>query len=232
MNEITLKCIKTPSKAKNIKEGDNYSGIYIDEEETQVDTYEEAVYFLCQNDRGVQARYNIDLFEKPEVIKKTISLVGLLSYLHFTGSSIKFVDGAYTHDICNDNGNLLKVTQSPNSCGIYLIGGQTTQGVDELCDLIFENIEDAYSELSKIYNLDFYYDDFGNFIFKNYVEYKLSIINAAFKIISTNEDSYAVGLLDSMDCIKTDYFVNPNSHNNIKMWIFTNAGPIKEEDED
>ena len=63
--EIILICSKEPKKAKNLTIGNEYTGILIDSEGTQVDTVREAKYFLCNNNAGNEARYSIELFDEP-----------------------------------------------------------------------------------------------------------------------------------------------------------------------
>lgn len=72
-NEIELKLIKEPKKTKNLTVGNVYKGVYIDDEETQVDHLKDAKYFFCVNDSGKEARYSIDLFGSAEdVVQKPV----------------------------------------------------------------------------------------------------------------------------------------------------------------
>ena len=62
--EITLRLAKQPAKAKNLTVGNEYTGIYTDAENTQVDDIKDAKYFFCVNNNHGEARYAINLFEQ------------------------------------------------------------------------------------------------------------------------------------------------------------------------
>jgi len=64
MSELTLKCSKEPKNAKNLTVGNEYVGILIDADGTQVDAIKDAKYFMCTNNSGNEARYSISLFQE------------------------------------------------------------------------------------------------------------------------------------------------------------------------
>ena len=220
MSEIKLKCIKQPQRAKNITEGKEYNGIFINSDDTQVDSIEDAEYFQCVNNSGTEAKYRISLFEPLAPIapaKLTMDqAIGLLKVtaedviLEFNGNDIIF-------GYCGIYG--LAVSGVNCSCGI-----SSTSGID----LLFEKINHESVKLNDdLFNAIENYNStlFIDAIFKAVIKSSFERTPQAFVLFSTTESQDQICRLmdeiyyESEDSIKTNSVNNPNSGNLIRAWL-------------
>lgn len=113
-------------------------------------------------------------------------------------------------------GNLLHATNTSISCGIYQLYGINNLS-NTILDLLEGNgFEDDYDELYKALIRKSLSHEVVTDLLNNEV--------FAFTLISTNEDEtelleYA---LDSISITTTNWVNNPNSGNNIKLWVLDN----------
>lgn len=217
MGEITLNCIKEPQNAKNITVGRGYTGILINSDDTQVDTWDEASHFLCTNNKGTEAKYKLSLFERvapPAPVKLTMDqLIDGLEVnanrvvVKYNGNEVKVVDLGYD--------NSLDENDSGCSCGI--------RSIDQLGDLYEDLSNYDYAHIEAIVE-NFNGDVLIEKLFEKIVVAKIEDVSAAFVLMSTVEDdSEACEIVDriceSRNGWSTDYARNPNSGNNIKAWL-------------
>ena len=217
MGEITLNCIKEPQNAKNITVGRGYTGILINSDDTQVDTWNEASHFLCTNNKGTEAKYKLSLFERvapPEPAKLTMDqLIAALDVkanrvvVEYNGNEVDVVDRGYE--------NSLSEGSSGCSCGI--------RSIDELGSLYDRLSNESYSHIEEIV------EDFDEYtliekLFEKIVVDAIEDVSAAFVLMSTVEDDSDVCEIVDRICEErngwsTDYARNPNSGNDIKAWL-------------
>jgi hypothetical protein len=226
--EFTLQLHTAPKKAKNLTVGNSYTGIYTDENDSQVDRARDAKYFYCVNDSGNEARYAVTLFREPvaarpapppppptptaEQILNTIVVRDNRTVYYFNGSEITLLQ--YGH------GNAMSVAGVNCSCGI--------RAVDGLINL-----------KSRIVNIPFVgnhlapltaeqRDAIKECVFKKIISSIVENTSARFFLFSnvtSNETivSWMDELCSDMDGIQTERLINPNSDNEIKAWILTKA---------
>lgn len=220
MSEITLKCIQEPRSAKNITVDRDYTGILTDSEDTQVDTLREAKFFRCVNNNGVEAKYRLSLFAPitPPVPPRPAKITQeeLIERLVIRASKVvcsynneehRIIDFGYG-DLVSDDVNC--------SCGI--------KSVNEINDL-YENIAE-YDELDEVESIVSDYDapDFINALFKKIVLARVASLSVAMCLFSTTSGESSVCMLmdelsQDVGGVASDFFMNPNSHNNIKAWL-------------
>ncbi len=216
MGELELKLVVSPKKAKNVTVGKSYNGILIDAEDTQVDTFEEAEYFRCENDNGKEARYSIGLFEKPvapapyvpsyEEIIAGIVVAESETYSTVNGVNFDLVDSGWDN---LDSGDV------NCSCGV-----KTFNGINNLMAEIESTVEGS--------DYSFEYPDEETLVvdlFKAIVKEAINRRTLAFAVFSTtDQDDRVINAMDSLceaddaSCF-TGFKHNPNSGNNIKVWI-------------
>ena len=215
MSELKLKCVKEPQKTKNITIGREYTGILINDDDTQVDSFDEATGFLCTNNNGVEAKYRISLFEKPTPPPPPqISMEEYVNTIVVNEENV--VIGNEITGIQNINGcgrRSLALNGSGCSCGINSIDGLAT-----LRELIFERIRTPRNVI------DFGIEEATNAIFTRVVKAKINNASLAFVLMSvTSDEDQVEGCIDTIlsefGGIKTETRRNPNSGNDILAWI-------------
>jgi len=227
---IKLKCFKAPQKAKNITVGKEYNGVYIDGDDTQVDSLADAEYFQCINNSGVEAKYRLSLFDQPAIpaipeppkltmdqaIEATIIRAGDIVLIH-NGITITLSNSG-TRDLSND--------RVLCSCGIRAI-----DGIDSAYECIEDYNSDNFDQLNDI--IEDYSDlRFLDLVFEKLLKTKIAEVSAAFVLLSTTEANESVCTLmdelfiseDPFDDEKADNLtpvvaLNPNSDNNIRVWL-------------
>jgi len=216
MSEITLKCTKAPQKAKNITADKNYTGILIDSDDTQVDTLEEAKFFQCVNNNGIEAKYKLTLFEAiapPAPAKLTqAQLIEKLEVhensvsVNYNGEDVTIFPKGWS-DLSNDPVSC--------SCGIH-----SSDGLNEL----FFDLNDI--ELLDVETIieDFDRDELVDEIFKAIVLARIQNTKVALMLFSTtSEDNLVTELMDwlaeNQGGYATESHLNPNSENDIKAWL-------------
>lgn len=217
MGEITLNCIKEPQNAKNITVGRGYTGILINSDDTQVDTWDEASHFLCTNNKGTEAKYKLSLFERvapPTPAKLTMDQ--LIAALEVDASRVVVEYNDNEIDVVNRGyENSLSESSSGCSCGI--------RSIDELGSLYERLSNESYSHIEAIVE-DFDEDLLIEKLFEKIVVAAIEDVSAAFVLMSTTEDDSAVCEIVDRICEErngwsTDYARNPNSGNDIKAWL-------------
>jgi len=238
MSEIVLKCAKAPQKAKNITVGEEYTGIYVDEGGNQVDTYDEADYFLCENNSGAEKRYKIDLFENIQpvvVVKKATqprpvppppppppakpTFEEFEELIKVTNSEVAISWNGRRKVILDKGTDSIDTERISASCGI-----RSGAGLDDLVDAIIDCTEDART----IFHPQVPDLLLESTILKKVIEAVISHVNndGAFLILSTNDEYRELiePVLDSICNKISEWRRNPNSGNNIKYWIFNIGG--------
>lgn len=246
MSEVNLILGKEPKKAKNLTVGNEYTGIYLDANDTQVDTRREAKYFYCVNDAGNEARYSVDLFtdkpvarpvrqprpERPappppppaltlEEIANAIHVNERDTTIQLRGRSIRLIARGYG----SDHG--FSITGVSCSCGLRSIDGlnqmwAAIEDIDYRMELnplgpIAEGVAEAMAEL----------------LFKKIIKAVIKHQSARFFIFSTQIANHEeiVHIMDEMvqesGSSEIQPAVNPNSDHLIKVWVI-----IKPEDDD
>ena len=209
-NEIELKLIKQPRKAKNLTVGNTYKGIFVNSEDNQVDSYDDAEYFLCTNNNNKEARYAIELFDKPEPPVPVITYAEVIRSLNVQEYDV--TSSVLDEIIVKLGRENLDHRDSPISCGI-----------DEI-----NCLEDLYADIQgQIHNNDFPFEfDYETFVkdlFKAIVEKAIDECSAAFVLLSTMTSSQNIcewmdEIMEARGGISRDR-VNPNSHNEIRLWV-------------
>lgn len=221
MSEVTLKCIRQPQRARNITVDREYTGILIDSEDTQVDSWEEAEFFQCVNNNGLEAKYKLSLFEEPAApAVPKITMEQLIERLTFSGTSIVLPHNNEQHEILNDALDSLAADDVNCSCGIKSING--------LNDLwYYLDDPDYYSNLEILMNSiceDYDWDKLSNALFKMTVVRKIDELSVAMVLFSTTDKREVMcAIMDELchdrNGWDTDYLTNPNSSNEIKAWL-------------
>lgn len=214
MSEITLKCFKEPQKAKNISVGNSYTGILINSDDTQVDSYDEAEYFLCTNKSGVEAKYKISLFEKPTPMLRTMEEI--INSIEVIETDVHIPNTNGEPIILSPFGTLYLIEGGVNcSCGIRTRDG-ISKLYEELSNLDFSDIENMCSN----------FDDhaFVVALFKAIVIASVKNHMNAMTLFSTTEDvSDVCSIMDELvqenNGARLGPLLNPNSGNNIIAWL-------------
>lgn len=216
MEELELKLVVAPSRAKNVTVGKSYSGILIDAEDTQVDTFDDAEYFLCENDNGKEARYSIGLFEKPAVPAPYVpSYEEIIDGIVVTETETYSTVNGVNFDLVDSGWGSLIYGDVDCSCG-----AKTFDGINDLMADIESTVEAS--------DYSFEYPDEETLIvdlFKAIVKEAIDRKTLAFAVfLTTNEDDRVTNAMDGLceadtaSCF-TGIKRNPNSGNNIKVWI-------------
>ena len=217
MGEITLNCVREPQNAKNISIGRGYTGILINLDDTQVDSWDEATHFLCTNNKGTEAKYKLSLFERvaPPAQPK-ITMDQLLERLEVLASRVVIEYNNEEIEVVNIGyENSVSKSSSGCSCGI--------RSIDELGSLYKYLSGYDYSHMGTIVE-DFNEDTLIENLFEKIVISAIEDISGAFALMSTTEDDSEVCEIIDRICEErngwsTDYLENPNSGNNIKAWL-------------
>lgn len=212
MGEFELKCIKQPKKAKNITEGDDYSGILIDADGNQVDSYEDSEYFLCHNNSGAEARYKKELFTIPVPPKPTVA--DLEGNLTVNNDSVTLRWNNTNIRIATKGTNVLSTMgENAFSCGILCIKNISALWVNTHNIGGTNVLMDKFADGQNI-------NEIGDILFKAILEKRESLSTKGMYLYSTNY-SYPelVRVMDEWTNESSQSIVNPNSDRLIKMWI-------------
>lgn len=223
-NEIELKLVKEPKKAKNLTVGNVYKGIYIDDEETQVDHLKDAKYFFCVNDSGKEARYSIDLFgSAEEVIQKPVvkapvaplrprelSLDEILETINYNAES--------TTAVLVENGRRVRVLKFGYDA-FCEDSSSISCGVSQLWDLnsTFDGIRDYLTIPGAPFQL-------RRQIFKEMLKARINNSDESGRFIimstQTSEENVCIAIDELVEELGgcSIVGVNPNSQNEIKVW--------------
>jgi len=209
-NEIELKLIKQPRRAKNLTVGNTYKGIFVNSDDNQVDSYDDAEYFLCTNNNDKEARYAIELFDKQDLPAPVITYAEVIGSLEVQENCV--TSDIINEDIVNLGWENLNQCNSPISCGI-----------DEI-----DCLEDLYADLqgqiaASEFPFAFDRETFVKDLFKAIVEKAIDECSAAFVLLSTKTSSrnicnYVDEITESRGGVSRNR-VNPNSHNEICLWV-------------
>ena len=211
MGDVTLKCIKTPERAKNISEGLDYVGILIDETETQVDKYSDAAYFLCQNDKGREAKYRLNLFNPPIPPKPTIDDITEETLVYDNGLVLLY-NGERKRLFTNSAyGRFEDGKQNGFSCGVTI--GKNLNSVWShlqsdwagIASTVLANGTDCNTVLKMALKV----------LIKTWVQN----LSSAIVLFSNNYDNPLINeVLDELANFNSEAIINPNSSNPIKVW--------------
>jgi len=215
MSEITLKCIAEPQKAKNITVSRDYTGILIDSDDSQVDTLRDAKFFRCVNNNGIEAKYKLSLFapiEPPAPPRPQFP----------TWEQIE--SGIYVNDDkevildFNDEEHIIYDNEALDTVDLACCGIKEVDGIQSLYENINRNC--VLSLLERGSNPT----DLKNLVFKKIVENKICETRGAFKIFTITSghndiENLMQEILTERGGIQSEYRVNPNSSNNIKVFV-------------
>lgn len=170
-------------------------------------------FYFVVNDNNKTVKYSKQMFElveeeAPQVIepvKRTEQ--DMIDSIVWNNNSVRFND--LDNNVVNVN-NAFSDYGTEASCGIKAI-----DGLDATLQYINAAVpeDDDYLELRKaIFKI----------ILKNRIIYKYAGDNCAMRILSTtaNQDSDMLSVLDEMANMVSEVKNNPNSGNDIKMWVF------------
>lgn len=219
IDELTLKCIKAPKKAKNITVEEEYTGILIDADNNQVDSWDDAEYFLCGNNSGTEARYKLELFEsivpaKPtfeEVVANT-TVTSNSVVCNFAGSEIQLAPVGYSM--------LERFTHNSFNCGAEIIGD-----MNSLWDALEEDVETDEIDLTVPHI------ELTKALFKKAIKAFVGSRRAyrGFLLFSNNHDNAdIIEVMDELADVMTEAVINPNSGNAIKIWIVYTTDVVDE----
>lgn len=219
IDELTLKCIKAPKKAKNITVEKEYTGILIDTDNNQVDSWDDAEYFLCGNNSGTEARYKLELFEEIVPAKPTFEEVVANTTVtpnnvvcNFAGSEIQLAPVGYSM--------LERFTHNSFNCGAEVIGGMNSlwEALEEYVMTDEIDLTVPHIELTKA-------------LFKKAIK---AFVGArrdhrGFLLFSNNHDNAdIIEIMDELADVTTEAVINPNSGNAIKIWIIYTTDVVDE----
>jgi hypothetical protein len=194
-------------KIKCINEGP-YK-ITLDKEYNLVKT--EGNYYFLQNDSLKLVRYSKDFFEEvqnnitlEEESNVVISLTEaqVIASISEDGSAFTDNDGEFVElELC-----FLSASESTISCGIIEF-----QGINDLISSIEEEVPTVDSDRIEL----------KRSIFKKVIKYSVSQQKCAIALFSTNVDfdEDILPALDEISDIVSQTIINPNSENNIKLWM-------------
>lgn len=225
MSEKTLKLTKAPQKAKNLTVGKDYTGIFTDADDTQVDNKKDAKYFYCVNDAGNEARYAIGLFEETVPARPARPVYPtyqqVIDALSIDQDEVIIkLPGRENYYIFEDGQHILEEDGVNCSCGIYSLNGLNNlkQNIDD-----YEFPAEIFGEFTAEQ-----IDDFKKILFKKIVLESMDQVTARFYLLSTqSSNNWIVALMDELveetNGVSTVSAVNPNSHNQIIAWILQKA---------
>jgi hypothetical protein len=197
-------------KIKCINEGP-YK-ITLDKEYNLVKT--EGNYYFLQNDSLKLVRYSKDFFEEvqnnitlEEESNVVISLTEaqVIASISEDGSAFTDNNGEFVElDLC-----FLSASESTISCGIIEF-----QGINDLISSIEEEVPTVDSDRIEL----------KRSIFKKVIKYSVSQQKCAIALFSTNVDfdEDILPALDEVSDVVSKTVINPNSENNIKLWMMYN----------
>lgn len=199
---IKITCVKEPKKAKNITVGNEYEfeGDNLDSE-----------FITIVNDKNEVAKYHTGLFKEVEV-KKTED--DFFNDLQFNTSK----EGSDVNILVKTNNwkkrLYLEIGYTIISCGVYQLSG--------ISNIIYSL--GKYIEIPSNYDIDTDEEFFKKLYKLVYRELFNRIPECRFIICSTNKEEfcnadYLYNFLDEHCDTSTDWEVNPNSDNEIKVWV-------------
>jgi hypothetical protein len=226
--EVILRCVKQPQKAKNLTVNEDYSGIYVDANDNQVDVAKDAAYFLCTNNAGNEARYKLELFAPIIKAKRAarpappppprpappppVTLQELKRGLSFANNNTIFTRNNGAATVINSLGYTgLSSARIESSCGIVAINGIDNYMDSFTLNMLMDIMEDGISV-----------DDVRRAVFESFIEsYIANRSNtAAIFLFSTTElyEDTSGSVLEAIADYSSEWILNPNSQNYIKMW--------------
>lgn len=212
--EITLKCITAPQKAKNITEGRDYTGILIDSDDTQVDSLREAKYFRCVNNNGIEAKYKLALFAKPEPPRPQFPTWEQIESGIYINEEEEVV--LYFNDeehIIYDNEDGLNLNSDMRCCGLDEIDGIQSlhRSIEVSCR--FDLLEDNTNQ-----------QRLKDLVFKTLVNNAIEENSGAFRIFTLVSGHDAIDtlmqeIMAERGGVQTEYRRSTSSSNNIKVFV-------------
>jgi len=232
--EIELELVKQPQKAKNLTVGKVYKGIYIDDEETQVDRVKDAKYFYCVNDSGAEARYLVDLFgpvskkearpvkekatppppPQPPPQPRVYTIEEVIASLNVSEGSVAAIlrENGQRIPILGRGYSSFSHNSSSISCGVFQIYG-------------LNNAWDGLRNLLNIGNIEVT-TDIKKAVYSAMLKAKMSSIQSC-KFLMMSTQTEREELCEAIDEVVEELGGvsiignNPNSGNEIKVWTIT-----------